>query len=283
MQARSTTTPTFGVGAFARGVAAVFLWLGVMGMPSLAWSGGDASPRQREWRIQELSWVKLVPVEAAAEKGNAHPASASAEAVRRALGSVSTVFRGRTETLFSNDELDDLVGPIVAALAAAAPGNDVEMLSTTRRHGNFMSTPYGVTARLFVTDAGLNMIVHDARLDFYHAYRATKVLPAFQYGSRRAAGGAALSSTQGQAVRSDWLVFPLQASVPAVTVPAGVGAAPAAAATLPTPASAAPARRDDRFYEEQEQRLRGLQRLRDQNLITEEEFQRKRREILQLL
>ena len=96
-------------------------------------------------------------------------------------------------------------------------------------------------------------------------------------------GGVALSSTQGQAVRPDWLVFPLQASVPAVTVPAGAGAAPAAAATLPTPASVVPARRDDRFYEEQEQRLRGLQRLRDQNLITEEEFQRKRREILQLL
>lgn len=284
MQTRVTTSPTACVGALARRVVAVFLWLGVIVMPSLAWSSGEASSRQREWRVQELSWVKLVPAEAAAAGGNVHPASASPEAVRRALGSVSTVFRGRTETLFSNDELDDLVGPIVAALAAAAPGNDVEMLSTTRRHGNFMSTPYGVTARLFVTDAGLNVIVHDARLDFYHAYRATKVLPAFQYGSRRAAGPVALTTTQGQAVRSDWLVFPLQASPAAVTAPVGAAAAPAAtAATLPAPANAAPARRDDRFYEEQEQRLRGLQRLRDQNLITEEEFQRKRREILQLL
>ncbi|MFN3295254.1 SHOCT domain-containing protein, partial [Caldimonas sp.] len=55
-------------------------------------------------------------------------------------------------------------------------------------------------------------------------------------------------------------------------------------AVAPGPAAAAaPARRDERFYEEQEQRLRGLQRLRDQGLITDEEFQRKRREILQLL
>ena len=264
-------------GAGGRMAAVALLWLGVVAMPMPAWSSGDASVRQREWRIQELSWVRLAPAESAAAAANAHPAALSPETVRRALGSVSTVFRGRTETLFSNDELDDIVGAIVAALTAAAPGNDVELLSTARRHGNFMSTPYGVTARLFVTDAGLNVIVHDARLDFYHAYRATKVLPTFQYGSRRAAGPATLSASQGQQVRPDWLVFSLQA-------PPAAPAAPAAAAPpSPPPAAVSPDRRDDRFYEEQERRLRGLQRLRDQGLITEEEFQRKRREILQLL
>jgi hypothetical protein len=262
-------------------VAVCMLVGAAAGMQPMAWASGEAPTRPREWRIQELSWVRVAPAEAGAGARNAHPANVSPEVVRRVLGSVGVAFKGRTETLFSNDELDDRGNPIVAALAAAGPGNDVELLSTARRHGNFFSTPYGVTTRLFVTEAGLNLIVHDTRLDFYHAYRATQVLPAFQYGSRRTPGSAVLSTSLGQTVRPDWLVFSLQAPLPAPSL-----GAPAAAAGPSTPPAAQPApaaRRDDRFYEEQEQRLRGLQRLREQNLLTEEEFQRKRREILQLL
>jgi cytochrome c-type biogenesis protein CcmH/NrfG len=58
-------------------------------------------------------------------------------------------------------------------------------------------------------------------------------------------------------------------------VPAATAAAPERSATRP--------KRDEAFYEEQEQRLRTLKRLRDSGLITEEEYQRKRREILDLL
>jgi hypothetical protein len=41
--------------------------------------------------------------------------------------------------------------------------------------------------------------------------------------------------------------------------------------------------RDAAFLEEQENRLRTLKRLRDANLVTEEEYQRKRKEILDAL
>jgi C-terminal binding-module, SLH-like, of glucodextranase/Short C-terminal domain len=54
-------------------------------------------------------------------------------------------------------------------------------------------------------------------------------------------------------------------------------AAPPAAAQVPRPT------RDAAFLEEQENRLRTLRRLRDGNLISEEEFQRKRKEILDAL
>lgn len=269
------------VGRHVTAAAAVMLAL-TAGLPLPAAAQSTAaeasiSPRVREWRIDELTVVRLAPREPGSDAANAHPAAVAPEVLRRALGSITTVVRGRTENLFSNDELDDLVGPLVQALAAAGPGQDVELLSTARRHGNILSTPYGVTARLFVGEEGLNVIVHDARLDFFHAYRATKVLPRFQHGSRAQAGPSAVASPQGQARRADWLVFSLQ---PAVAAPAAV----AVPAVVPGPAAAAvPARRDERFYEEQEQRLRGLQRLREQGLITEEELQRKRREILQLL
>jgi hypothetical protein len=69
---------------------------------------------------------------------------------------------------------------------------------------------------------------------------------------------------------------------------AAATAAPAAAGTAAAPKAAAPSTpartaRDAAFYEEQELRLRSLQRLRERGLLTEEEYQRKRREIIDAL
>jgi hypothetical protein len=60
-------------------------------------------------------------------------------------------------------------------------------------------------------------------------------------------------------------------------------AAPLAPAAPPAAAQAQPGTRTPAFLAEQEERLKTLKRLRDQNLITEDEYQQKRREILQLL
>ena len=54
-----------------------------------------------------------------------------------------------------------------------------------------------------------------------------------------------------------------------------------AATTAAPPAGTAP--RDSRFFDEQEQRLSTLKRLHDRGLITDDEYQQKRREILQAL
>ncbi len=76
------------------------------------------------------------------------------------------------------------------------------------------------------------------------------------------------------------------APAPAAATPPSTTVAPAAAA-VPVPArpdGAAPRPpRDAAFYEEQEQRLRTLKRLRDRGLITEQEYEAKRREVLDLL
>jgi hypothetical protein len=75
----------------------------------------------------------------------------------------------------------------------------------------------------------------------------------------------------------------------AATAPAAAPAAPRAAAAAPAPppgAAASAARagpRDAAYFEEQELRLRSLKRLRDANLISEEEYRKKRREILDRL
>jgi hypothetical protein len=72
-------------------------------------------------------------------------------------------------------------------------------------------------------------------------------------------------------------------------VPASAAAAAPvpADATKPRPATAAPAAtprlRDPGFAEEVEQRLLTLKRLFDRGLISEAEYQQKRKEVLQLL
>lgn len=101
------------------------------------------------------------------------------------------------------------------------------------------------------------------------------------------AGGAAPASAAAAAAAHP------SAATPAT--PAGAGAAAAASATpVATGASASPAgavrppqspapRRDPAFLEEQELRLKSLRRLRDSGLISEEEYQRKRKEVIDAL
>lgn len=69
----------------------------------------------------------------------------------------------------------------------------------------------------------------------------------------------------------------LPAEVPAATT------APAAAASGAHPPPSPPMRRDPAFLEEQELRLKSLRRLRDNGLISEEEYQRKRKEVIDAL
>ncbi|MCW5632495.1 MAG: SHOCT domain-containing protein [Rubrivivax sp.] len=78
---------------------------------------------------------------------------------------------------------------------------------------------------------------------------------------------------------------PAAAATPALTAaPAARAAAGSAPADARAGASApAPRVRDAAYLEEQENRLRTLRRLRDANLLTEEEYQRKRREVIDAL
>jgi hypothetical protein len=77
---------------------------------------------------------------------------------------------------------------------------------------------------------------------------------------------------------------PATATVPAAAPPPLAAASASRAGAASAPAAAPPrVPRGAAFYEEQEQRLRSLKRLRDANLISEDEYQKKRREILEAL
>ena len=187
------------------------------------------------------------------------------EQLRPLLASVRVLIKGKSQPLFVSDEIGDLIEPLAQALAAAEPGDDLLLLSATRRGDNVLAPATGLTARLFVQSDLLHVIVHDARLEFMGAWIGTRIPPKFSYGTRARASDVVLQSATGQARRSDWQALPLGTTAVA---PSAAPAAPAAPA------------RDNGFYQEQEQRLRGLKRLLEQGLISEAEYQQKRREIV---
>lgn len=236
---------------------------------------GEAARQQ--WKLSEFTWVKRQPAEAGAA-ANSHPAKLEPELLRQALAAVQFKGENGYEALFAKEELASLLESLREAFSLAAPGEDLVLLSTHRRGGSLFNTPRGLSARFFVQGGTLNMIVHDARLDFVDRYRGMQILPEFRFGSRATASAVEVKSAGARSHRADWLEIPLQSLPPEVATPK------VNAAVLPTidPSPAAKAR-DAAFYEEQEKRLRALKRMREENLITEEEYQQKRREILQAL
>jgi hypothetical protein len=236
-----------------------------------------AEPGQTQWKLATFTWVKRVPAEPGAP-ANAHPATLTDEALVASLGPVQVAVEGRNIPLFAKDELAGLAKALREALALAQPGEDLILLSTHRRGGRFMDQAQGLTARLFVREGALNLIVHDARLDFMDRYSADRTLPAFAYGSRKEASGTSLQAPGATRLRGDWLALLPVAPSAAVAAPP-LPPAPAASNSAPEAAAS----RDAAFYEAQAQRLKALKKLRDENLISEAEYQEKRDAIVKTL
>ncbi len=246
-------------------------------LPVLA---GD--PGQWRWQPANFTWVKRVPAEAGAP-ANDQPVRLAKETLAAALASVRFSADGKDTPLFVKDEVPVLAKILGEAFALAKPDEDLVLLSTARRGGGLMAAAQGVTARLFVKDGALNLLVHDTRQDFMDRYLVEGAQPSFTYGSRMAAAPVSLAAPGATRLRGDWLALPLAAppAAPAAPVPAPAAAPapqPAAPAAALTPAAAGP--RDAAFYEAQTERLRALKKLRDENLITEAEYQARREAIL---
>jgi hypothetical protein len=253
-----------------------------------AWPARASEPAQTQWKLNTFTWVKRVPAEAGAP-ASAQPANLTPEALQAALGPVLVSLEGEDTALFAKDELKPLAKALSEALALAKPGEDLVVLSTFKRSSSFLEMAMGLTARLFVRDGTLNLIVHDARLDFMSRYSVDRTLPTFTYGSRSTASGVTLQAPGAIRLRADWLALPLS-TIPApapVVVP--VTAALPAKATPTTPASPAitpdpsAGPRDAAFYEAQTQRLKALKKMRDEDVLTEAEYQQKREAILKTL
>ena len=261
-------------------------------------AGSPASPDQALWKLGSFTWVKLVPAEPGASP-NAQPVAISPEVLQATLGPVLAKDDGEDIPLFGRKELLELSKALSEALSLAQPGEDVALLSTSRHGHGFLERATGLTARLFVRDGALNLIVQDARLNFLDSYQMDNLEPTFTYGSRQAASKASLQAPRARRLRPDWLALPLALPAPSLMAPAPatplaprpIPAPPVApVAVTPVPAttaspSAAPkaAPAEDAASEAKAQRLRTLKRLRDENLISEAEYQAKREALLKAL
>jgi hypothetical protein len=279
----------------ARNVFAGVLMLGLVASAAVAAPEVKPAARHRSsWDIGEFTSIKLVQREPGAV-ANEHPMTIEAEDLRLRL---SSVLLATGYPLFAKDELTRLLAPLAEALGQAGPGEDILLLSSYKREGStFLANPKGITARLFQRDGKLNLIVHDARLDFYVGWMIEQDKPlTFQFGSRNQSGDAQLRSPGATSVRPDWIALPpapvAAVSLPAapvtvapapIPVPAPAVAVVAAPTSVPAPSATVPAAETEEEAaadEKQLKRLRTLKRMHDEKLITEEEYQQKRADVL---
>ena len=258
-------------------------------------TGTDA--RRRSWTLREFTAIRLVPRESGAAP-NQHPAQVDPELLRQQLAQIRFDVGSGTQALFAADEVSELAGPLAEALSNAGPEDDLLLLSSSRRGGGLFSPPLAVTARLFIQEGQLQLLVNDARYEFFNEYKGSGRPPQFTFGSRAKAGTASLRSAAGSSQRPDWVALASRSG--SRGRPAQPGRCqPPAAAPAPDcrrqgrrhllrqrrrpPQHTALRPRDPGYADEVEQRLLTLKRLRERGLISEEEYQQKRREILQAL
>ena len=232
----------------------------------------------RTWAFAPFSQLTRAKAEQGAPP-NGHPLRVEPVALAQALGSIRFLAGARESPLFIPEELAPMAAALSEALALAEPGEDLELMSTRKREAGFLAGSTAVTARVFVQDGMLNVIVHDTRLDYRNEYNLENRMPTFEYGSRARQGPVVLKAAQTH--RADWVVLPLEgapAAAPGPASPAPPSQAPTSHAAPPVvvlpapPPAATPA--------SVEEKLKGLKRLREQNLITEEEYVRTKQELL---
>ena len=302
--------------AGARVVFGSALLLGTLGTPAFAAESPTAvsttaplvrgATGRQLWRISDYTTVELVAREPGAPD-NQHPMAIEPNTLHAWLQQVQVLRDGAAKPLFAIDELRSIVPALAEALANARPDQDIALVSSARHEDNSFYSISAVTARLFTVDGHLNLIVHDARNDFYDTARGTGMAPHFTVGSRGAAGTAQIQSASATNKRADWLVLDTVQAAPAAPAVPAVPRAPAAPAAVvapaapsvvtpvapvapvaPPPAAApvspaavvAPAVPAAPVANDAETRLTQLKRLYDKGLITKTEYDKKRAEII---
>src|SRR5664279_5177660 len=117
------------------------------------------SRTRHNWEIAPWNWIRRKPAEKGAP-ANGHPLRVAAGTLAQALDTLRIAAGDADEPLFSQPETRDLGKAMAEALSLAEPGEDLELLSTSKRDRGTFGDSLGVTARVFVRDGKLNIIVH---------------------------------------------------------------------------------------------------------------------------
>ena len=174
----------------------------------------QAAETRQMWQISAFSWIRRSPAEKGAS-ANGQPLQVDPAALAKAMEGIRFVSGSAQEPLFERTEAEKLAKAMAEALSLAGPGEDLELLSTSKRGASFLSTSQAVTARVFAADGKLNLIVHDSRNDFMFQYNLDQMMPRFKYGSRTTAGPVVLKDPEAEFRRTDWIALPVEALRPA--------------------------------------------------------------------
>lgn len=212
----------------------------------------------------DWDFIQAVGREGGSE-ANQHPARLGADEIAASLASVHTNWKGGQVPLFSPDEIERLAPALALGLGAIGPDQDLVFLITGQHKqlGAF-GLKLSTTGRVFVAGGRLQLIVGTALSDGLLGIPPggrprQKILSA----SRATPSAQVRLADDGRLLRADWIAFASSSEPPPAARPLAVEA-PA----VPT-APAAPVPMD---------RLSRLERLRDQGLISDAEYQAKRKE-----
>ena len=207
--------------------------------------------------------------------------------------------------LFGNDAARRLATPLSTALSRAAADQDILFaVETLQKAAIFGSKPVSVAGRAFYQNQRLHLIIGELHVSTvspeYKNYpigypKPDRRLHPHQTGERSReahydpaahfeTGDDVSLFVQDGKLRPDWLVLNVGAlASPDQRAAATATSAPTGTSQDPIPASAGAARPSTSAAPSIEERLRRLKHLREQDLITEEEYNRKRGEIIDQL
>lgn len=248
------------------------------------------------WQDPERGWVGLVAAETRA--GHGHPVRVDDRWLRQVLYDLRLWLGGREDDArrvrLIDDEVLDLLAPAIAhGLARAQPDQAVGFALTSRLAGfNFINPMRLTTGRVFVEGDRLHILFG-------------RVGDQFREERRVAIAGASVGTRERvlnrddevwsrgwgtRILREDWLTAPLEtgeAPLPALppsreAAPSAPAPAPAATEPAPSAATRAPGQEEPAAAGLRE-RLELLRSLHADGLITDEEYDQTRRELLEQL
>jgi len=225
----------------------------------MVWSDGDYDQIYLAAPVKDLA--------------NQHPRDLSPEGMTDALLKLKRSGGEKAEPMFNPQHAKKFAEGLAAALSKANSRQDVLFFVTTTRGGTgWFAERRGYSGRAFIDDRGLNLIFGGADLDFVGQYLGTKRQPSFDFGSRESASAVNLYASGPDLQRRDWVAIPL-----AMTNKPRHAASQPSQGAVPGKAAVT----DEQYYAAQELRLRRLKGLLEQELITRDEYERKRKSILE--
>ncbi|MEJ2153748.1 MAG: SHOCT domain-containing protein [Desulfobacteraceae bacterium] len=245
--------------------------------------------------LHDSSRLAMYSAEAEPGSRNSHPARIETDQLLDALARVRARSgeTGEVIDLFPKKNREQMAGRLAKEMRRLEPGEELHLVSFRHIGSLFSTKRHASSARVFVEDGRLNLIF--GQIDLIYSEFRDPQRPVPPMGSRKAAAAlkGEIMPAEGVSLvdgRKDWVALSLVQATqpphmaappsPAVTPPPQPAAAPASKEVDNAPSPKSPESAIAPTEKSIEEKLQILKNLREKELITEEEYVEKKREIL---